>query len=165
MKVLQGKIKNLVFAASVLILFSNCSKNNSEKPRTFVRLEVDGQVFEYFDDDIYGRHSFVSFANTFGNLYDTSSSNLKGRPAFFISYSGPPGKKDGDFWITWGTYSPDNTISNFWRTLGSEPDKRRFTVSQISPDGKSWSGDFYYEAENFSSDFKIVKGTYAIIGE
>lgn len=159
------KKRNLFFYFTTLLIFCACSKNSTEEPRTFVRLEVDGQVYEYFDDEVKRTHSFVSYGNTVGSLFDTTSSTLQGRPAFFISYSGPPGQKDGDFWITMGTYSLDNSPTSLWRAMGGDPTKRRFTVHQVSDDKKSWSGDFYYETEDYFGNYKIVKGTYAIVGK
>ena len=160
------------FTLAILLLFYGCSKKDSpeiQKPKTFVRIEVDNQVYEYFDDKVKREHSVSSFANTVGNLFDTAVADLQGKPAFFISYSGPWAQKQGDFWMTWGTWGTTTSFSQStptcWVTESSNPGKRRFTISQISTDNKSWSGDFYYEATNSLGVMKVVKGTYSIVDE
>ena len=155
----------------ILLVFYGCSNKKSDEPehRTFVRIEVDNQVYEYFGDEIRREHLVNTVGNTVGNLLDTTVSNLQGRPAFFISYSGPLGQRQGDFWMTWGSLGTSPCFTTWtptcWTTQGSDPSKRRFTVSQISSDNKSWSGDFLYEATNTSGVIKTVKGTYSIVSK
>ena len=157
------------------LIFNSCSKNNSDgddqpqQPKTFVRIEFDNQVYEYRDGEIKREHLVNTVGNTVGNLLDTTTSNLQGRPAFFISYSGPLGQRQGDFWMTWGSCGSAPCFTMWtptcWTTQGTDPAKRRFTVSQISSDNKSWSGDFLYEVTNTLGVVKIVKGTYSIISK
>lgn len=169
----MNRIKSVSYltALTVLLVFCRCSKKNSdEEQRTFVRIEVDNKVYEYFDDKVKASHSFGSVGNTVGNLYDTSVVDLQGKPGFFISYSGPLGQKEGDFWITWGTWNifsfGASSSPNSWITWSiNDPNKRKFAVSQISSDNKSWAGDFYFEADNSLGEMKIIKGTYSIIGK
>ena len=169
--------KNSLFYLTTLItllLFYSCSKSNSkreeEEPRTFVRINVDNQVYEYFDDNVKRQHFTSDFANTGGHLFDTAAADLQGKPGFFISYSGPIGKIEGDFWITWGTwdkfsFSRSTSPDSWTPTLNIDPNKNRFSVTQISNDKKSWSGDFYHEVTNSLGEIKIIKGTYFIVDD
>ena len=164
------------FIIATQLFFYGCSRNNSagddqqqQPPRTFVRIEVDNQVYEYFDDNVKSEYFFGSYV--IGALYDTSAADLQGKPGFFISYSGQLGQPTGDFWVTWGTWIKfsvtESPTPTGWTTstLNTDPAKRRFTVSKISSDKKSWSGDFYHEVRNSLGETKIIKGTYAIIGQ
>ena len=157
------------------LFFNSCSRNNSDEddqqqqPRTFVRIEFDNHVYEYTDEEIRREHSVNTVTSSGGSLLDTTASNLQGRPAFFISYSGPLGQRQGDFWMTWGSCGTYPCFTMWtptcWTTQGTDPAKRRFTVSQISDDNKSWSGDFLYEVTNTLGEVKIVKGTYSIVSK
>jgi len=176
----SGKLLICLLTLGIFLIFSNCSKPNSGEeepppdpsPRTFVRIEVDNHVYEYFDANVKAEHWFTPIATTVGSLYDTAAADLQGKPGFFISYSGNTGTQVGDFWVTWGTwnkfsYQPSSTPDG-WTTgnaLSSDPNKRRYTVTKVSSDKKSWSGDFYHEVGNSLGELKIIKGTFSIVGQ
>ena len=165
---------------SFQLLLSNCSKQSAKEeeqppqqtPRTFVRIEVDNHIYEYFDANVKAEHSVSGVMNTVGQLYDTAATDLQGKPGFYISYSGNLGMKTGDFWVTWGTwnkfsytpsYTPDGWTTGYGGT--SDPNKRRYTVTELSNDKKSWSGTFNHEVVNSLGETKIIKGSFSIVGQ